>query len=741
LDWQRIGIGKEHVVVVDVSSNDVNVDYRTADASRSKMEGMADFQSGTNYFIHLEATLSDVGYVEGGYPFLAWELDDTWIGGQAKMTVARYQCGRTGTTWRTLSREYYYDTTPPTTVHEDLSEGETNNIFSWTVHYVESGPSPPTEDLYGTHDISDTTEYGILTPADWYAYDDGGFEYRTVISESEIDGNAYICPLTESYVSQYSGAHFHDNLSQPFTTPLLVAFTQCTMSNGAALESLSWGTHLHNGCQAIPDSMIPHTNRAARLLSSDELDDFARKMQYRIQVTNSVAGIVYRATIAHVYTPTNAGATGVVIAVTNFLGKSPGGAFYLDPANGVTIEPPTNNGTIAPKIIAIRAITLGGSTNYAKGELGQVYVPSKWGGTLSLYGSDIKLFYDDGTPLTSDRAGKLIKGEYDGYQVAEGDPCTKAIAENAFKWFYFTTAAEGSTTVSNTFIEERCMPRMSDADTNNDVWCSWWWPASDDKNPNAYDLQVSYDDSVTVEPGPLRKYDSFVGHESPDSQSAWQWEMTNWWFAGLAGGYKGKCDAATLAGFEATRPSGAKPLVSASGSNIVFREQDQICLCVERYWLKMPRKEVDVEEPGTAYSLFKKVGDLLHADWFHNKLRDRITSDKGVILYDTEWNKGVYKYRAAYVADGTTDLQRRTVTIQNDMSYKNWDKWIGVEKTATSVYRLEYRNDGTIPSNGKAERAWDVDPLNKPKTVYYQNPTAPYWNTNLVKSTLESIYQ
>ncbi len=92
---------------------------------------------------------------------------------------------------------------------------------------------------------------------------------------------------------------------------------------------------------------------ANRVLSDDGSRLFEIALQYRAGVPSSISGVVYRATVAHIYTPTNAYATGVVIAVTNLLALGNGGLLYLDPTNGVTIDPPTNNGTISPQIIKI----------------------------------------------------------------------------------------------------------------------------------------------------------------------------------------------------------------------------------------------------------------------------------------------------------------------------------------------------------------------------------------------------
>jgi hypothetical protein len=54
-------------------------------------------------------------------------------------------------------------------------------------------------------------------------------------------------------------------------------------------------------------------------------------------------------------------------------------------------------------------------TDYATGGyiVGNVYVPTKWGGELELSGSSPQLFYTSGSDLSFSTAVKIIKGELD----------------------------------------------------------------------------------------------------------------------------------------------------------------------------------------------------------------------------------------------------------------------------------------------------------------------------------------
>jgi len=63
------------------------------------------------------------------------------------------------------------------------------------------------------------------------------------------------------------------------------------------------------------------------------------------------------------------------------------------------------------------------------------------------------------------------------------------------------TTAASPTTVTNSFVEERCMPRMADATTTNRRLEFWWWPVDDGIDPNMFDVTVTYSTPPGAEPG------------------------------------------------------------------------------------------------------------------------------------------------------------------------------------------------------------------------------------------------
>lgn len=154
-------------------------------------------------------------------------------------------------------------------------------------------------------------------------------------------------------------AQMTTHLSNEYTTAMLTNYTRADFQAVPPISVIGWGSGWTHRitikanelyCLNETNNVGGRTN-ACRLISGDESSNMLTRLSYRIGVTNSTTGIVYRATVAHVFTPTNAGAPGVVITVTNLLGKGNGRMLYLDPTNGIAIDPPASNGTSRMEII------------------------------------------------------------------------------------------------------------------------------------------------------------------------------------------------------------------------------------------------------------------------------------------------------------------------------------------------------------------------------------------------------
>jgi hypothetical protein len=303
-------------------------------------------------------------------------------------------------------------------------------------------------------------------------------------------------------------------------------------------------------------------------------------------------------------------------------------------------------------------------------------------------------------------------------------------------WYFVVVSGSRAARVRNRFFQRH--------ELSSRPWNSWYWPHDDNKNPNLYDPVVRYRyPTGGPEPGPLAKYDSHTGQTS-SATSAREYEEGRYRSSSGVGGH---CDAIAWAGFEETRIRGPK---RAGGTS--FREQDRLGLMTERYWVST-NGEVNVDEPGSSHHLFRKAGTYLDAAWFHEKLRTRIAEDVGgIIVFDTgNWNFGVFRYLANFVAHGVSDAEAKQVTIRNVMTYRHWGttrssprrKWNGgPNRSFRTTYELEYADDGNI----SRQLSWPRASVRSGRSytitkAYYKKPGAPILNPRLNKATLESLYR
>ncbi|MCG2680494.1 MAG: hypothetical protein L6455_11105, partial [Kiritimatiellae bacterium] len=149
----------------------------------------------------------------------------------------------------------------------------------------------------------------------------------------------------------------------------------------------------------------------------------------------------------------------------------------------------------------IRKIPLGESTNLVKGIIGKVYIPTKWGGSNTLFGANIELFYADGADLDPQTAIEITNGELDGNRVAQGNPCEYEIPSLNFGWYYVKITNESDQTISSTFYEHGEVTRP---------WQGYYWSLDSNTPPNLY--QDGY---------ALDKYDQVYGTTSQ------VWEAAN----------------------------------------------------------------------------------------------------------------------------------------------------------------------------------------------------------------------
>ncbi len=177
--------------------------------------------------------------------------------------------------------------------------------------------------------------------------------------------------------------------------------------------------------------------------------------------------------------------------------------------------------TLAVYSVDFQKIPLGGSLNLNPSTLGTVYIPTKWGGQLTLEGGNVELFYTDGSAMTWALASQVVSGSMS--PVAQGNPCSYAVPKDKFGWYYVKTTSH--TSVSAKFEQSKKVTK--------EPWKCPMFPMSDEQAPNFYDIG-----------GCLDKYDTAYGKSSKAI------EYTNIMFGG------GFCAKDTLIELDAERTLG-----------------------------------------------------------------------------------------------------------------------------------------------------------------------------------------
>ena len=155
-------------------------------------------------------------------------------------------------------------------------------------------------------------------------------------------------------------------------------------------------------------------------------------------------------------------------------------------------------------VVGIVWMPLGEATSLTRYRVGRVYVPTKYGGVLKLDGSGSKLYpvgdlmwhYADWA-----KAIQIAKGELT--PTESGDPCTRDVPRDEFRWYYVSVDHDASLAAS--FKQCNVLP---------EPWACPWYPYAEALGGNLY-----------VAGGPLAKYDEAF---SVGGSSALDHEKRNW---------------------------------------------------------------------------------------------------------------------------------------------------------------------------------------------------------------------
>ena len=110
-------------------------------------------------------------------------------------------------------------------------------------------------------------------------------------------------------------------------------------------------------------------------------------------------------------------------------------------------------------VLKVEKIPLGGSADLNVFAIGKIYIPTKWGGILTLAGANVQLFFTDGSDLDPGKAVIIFHGGLSSNLVASGNPCTYVVPQNSFRWYYVSTAALTNTTVTNVFVQSNTVAK------------------------------------------------------------------------------------------------------------------------------------------------------------------------------------------------------------------------------------------------------------------------------------------
>ena len=160
--------------------------------------------------------------------------------------------------------------------------------------------------------------------------------------------------------------------------------------------------------------------------------------------------------------------------------------------------------------VSIQKNPLGQSTGFTGSVVGKVYVPSRYGGRLTVSGAGVQLIYTNGADLQPVTAQQVYQGDLSGSVVAQGNPCVYTMPSGRPGWYYIRFTQATPVTISSAFVE------AGEADYR--PWNGWWWPFATSSGPTLYNFN-----------GPLDKYDRVWGTTARSREQLVQGSGDGWW--------------------------------------------------------------------------------------------------------------------------------------------------------------------------------------------------------------------
>ncbi len=271
----------------------------------------------------------------------------------------------------------------------------------------------------------------------------------------------------------------------------------------------------------------------------------------------------------------------------------------------------------------MRTVPLGYGTDLAVEDTGRVYVPSQFGGVLTVSGAEVQLIYTDGSESNLPTDPGVA-----GLVVAQGNPCSYTVPKGKQGWYYILLAQNSPATVTSSYVE------TGEADYR--PWNGWWWPWNPGYGATLYDAG-----------GCLDKYDRVYG------TNARAWAMANevggqWWW--------GHCWGWSIASILLTEPQ-------ATTRNGISFTQDEMkglyTALADNTPYTDPDLTVDYIPPGPPTSGLGEDIDG-YCDELYRILRICVRDNRVPLQTDMRvdaappargdevWNHAIYKYQADF---------------------------------------------------------------------------------------------
>jgi hypothetical protein len=261
-------------------------------------------------------------------------------------------------------------------------------------------------------------------------------------------------------------------------------------------------------------------------------------------------------------------------------------------------------------VLKVELLKLGGSKTMTEPACFRVYVPSKWGGKLTVSTTD----------------GTISDLKYpDGSAYGNGDET----GENKNGWYTFKVLHSSGYTVSSTFLE------VGDAGVG---WTCYWWPMLTGTGTHLYDIG-----------GPLDKYDTWhIAKYGGGNPGVRAWEFANHRTTNTVDDWHGHCNQKVAVVIHQTEP------IASTEEGIAFSELDKegLLVAIWEEYKKDDFANIGDDDPAAIHDKWAKYiksqNKKLGIDTWHDEYEGSVKV----------WNYVMYGYTSTMIADGTDDVGR-----------------------------------------------------------------------------------